>query len=267
MKIRRITQFASLLALHSSWGPEFKWLCNPVLSCHSCALSWFACPIGVFIHYSGYRVFPFLALGMVLLLGIILGRLLCGWVCPFGFLQDLLHKIPSPKFRLPAWSSGLKYVVLVFLVLGFPYVLGEHTRYSFCRVCPAAALQVALPDWVRAGFPVETVAFWMRISILAGVIALAVACSRSFCKALCPIGAILGPLNYLSFWRVKTPPENCLSCRKCDRVCAMDGAPSRRIARGIPPSRSQDCILCYECRDACPVHGKPARGPGRKETV
>ena len=135
---RQSVQFVSLFLLHSSWGPEFKWLCNPVLSCHSCVLAWFACPIGVFVHYSGYHLFPFLAVGTVLLLGVFLGRLLCGWVCPFGLLQDLLYKMPGPKFHMPKWTVNVKYVVLLVTVILLPFFLGEQTMLSFCRWCPAS---------------------------------------------------------------------------------------------------------------------------------
>ena len=128
--LRRAVQTVSLLLLHSSWGPELKSFCLPVMNCHSCALSWFACPIGVYVHYAGYRLFPFLAVGTVLIIGVFLGRFLCGWVCPFGFLQDLLHKIPSPKFRLPRWTAAIKYVVLV--------VMADHDRVQDRPGFPAA---------------------------------------------------------------------------------------------------------------------------------
>ena len=148
---RRLVQVLSLLTLHSSWGPEAKWLCVPVLNCHSCALAWFACPIGVAIHYSGYRLFPLIAAGTILLLGTLFGRLFCGWACPFGFLQDMLHKIPSPKFRLPSWASYTKYLVLLLMVFAFPMFWGENTLFSFCRICPASALQVTIPHAVASG--------------------------------------------------------------------------------------------------------------------
>ena len=127
---RKIALFISTLLPHSSWGPELKWLCNPVLSCHSCVLAWFACPIGVFVHYSGYHLFPLFALGAMLLVGMLVGRLLCGWVCPLGLVPDLLHKIPSHKFVLPDWTAHLKYLVLFLLVFLFPFLWGEQTWLS-----------------------------------------------------------------------------------------------------------------------------------------
>ncbi len=249
---RRAVQFGSLLLLHSSWGPEAKWLCMPVLNCHSCQLAWFACPIGVLVHYAGLHIFPFLAVGTVLLLGVLGGRILCGWVCPFGFLQDMLHKIPSPKFHLPAWTSWLKYLVLAVTVLVLPFLLGAETLFSFCRFCPASALQVTVPGLAAsgiAGVPVMTV---IKLLVLALVLTSVILCSRAFCRVLCPIGAMLAPLNYVSLWKIRTPTQNCRRCVNCREACPEDGRPGDRIAAGIAPNRALDCIVCHECQAACP---------------
>ncbi len=250
---RRAVQFFSLFALHSSWGPEIKWLCNPVLSCHSCALAWFACPIGVFVHYSGYHIFPFLAVGTVLLLGVLIGRLLCGWVCPFGLLQDLLHKLPGPKLKLPSWTGYIKYVVLVMMVFLLPFLFTERTAYSFCRICPASAIQVTLPNLFSAGFAGFNTATAIKLAILALILAAAVVSSRSFCKTLCPIGAMLAPLNFISLWKIRVPTENCVSCGKCETACPQqDAAPAAHIIQGTPPNRDLECIVCHECQTICP---------------
>ncbi|MBU1692432.1 MAG: 4Fe-4S binding protein [Verrucomicrobia bacterium] len=252
MNARRITQTISLLLLNSSWGPELKWFCAPVLNCHSCALAWFACPIGVFIHYAGWRMFPFLAVGIVLLLAVLLGRLLCGWLCPFGLLQDLLHKIPSPKFGLPRWTRWIKYGVLLGLVVLTPYVLGEQTLYSFCRICPTSAIQVTIPNLVRAGFFGLETQTLIKLTILVAVVVLAIFCCRSFCRVFCPLGALLAPLNYISFWTVKTPTVECTVCGRCDALCPVEGKPSLRASKGVAPGRAAKCIACTECRTACP---------------
>jgi ferredoxin-type protein NapH len=249
--IRRLVQTLSLVLLHSSWGPDVKWLCNPVLSCHSCVLSWFACPIGVFVHYAGYHLFPFLALAMVLLIGVLLGRLLCGWVCPFGFLQDLLYKIPGRKITLPAWTGFFRYGVLLLMVVLLPFLFGENTAFSFCRVCPASALQVTIPRFFTAGEIDLNLAMAVKLLILVAVILLAIVSSRSFCKTFCPLGALLAPLNLLSFWTVKLAP-GCVECKQCDKSCPVDGSPSERVRAGKPANRALSCIVCHDCRSACP---------------
>jgi ferredoxin-type protein NapH len=253
--MRRLIQSASLLLLHSSWGAEAKWLCTPVLSCHSCALSWFACPVGVFVHYAGYHVIPLLALGTIALFGVLMGRLFCGWVCPFGFLQDMLHKIPGPKVTLPRWAGAGKYLVLLFMVALIPFLFGELTMYSFCRICPAAAIQVTIPAMIGGGLTTVSTATVVRLGILIGVLLLAVVASRGFCTVFCPIGAMMAPFNHVSFWRVKSG-GSCNACGKCDTVCPTHVHPSERIQRGIDPNRAADCIVCHECTAACTIQAK-----------
>ena len=254
---RTVVLLLSFIALHSSWGPEFKWLCNPVLSCHSCVLAWFACPVGVFVHYSGYHIFPFVALGTVAAVGALVGRLLCGWVCPFGFLQDLLYKITTPKFEMPRWTANLKYLVLLLMVFLFPFLWGEQTWFSFCRICPAAALQVSLPSAIMDGISSISTATLIRFAFLGGFIWLAIYSSRSFCKTFCPIGAFLAPFNFISLWIVKPPRDACISCIKCDKTCGVNVQPSLRLSRQIPPNRHLDCIVCHDCQDACSSTIKP----------
>jgi polyferredoxin len=222
-----------------------------VLSCHSCALSWFACPIGVFVHYAGYRVFPFFALGTVVLLAVFLGRMLCGWMCPFGLIQDWLQKIPSPKRRLPSSLTRIKYGVLLVTVLIIPFLLGAETPYSFCRVCPASALQVTLPNLVSGGVSALGGANILKLALLLAILGLTVVFSRFFCRVLCPLGALLAPFNAFSYFKVKVPPGDCVFCARCNRICPVDAQPAARIVRGEAPSRSPECIGCNECRTQC----------------
>jgi len=209
--------------------------------------------------YSGYHPFPLVALGTVLLVGALLGRLLCGWVCPFGLVQDWLFRIPSPKIELPGWAAHLKYGVLILFVFLFPFLLGEATWLSFCRICPAAALQVTLPAVISDGLGSVRVATLVRLVVLAGVLALAILSSRSFCKALCPIGALLAPLNFASFWQVKPPRAKCLSCHRCDQSCSLQVQPSVRFAKQLPANRALDCIVCHDCQKACATAVKMAK--------
>ena len=254
---RRTVQTISLILLHSSWGPELKWFCNPVLSCHSCALAYFACPIGVFVHYSGYHLFPFFAIGMVAVFGVLIGRMLCGWVCPFGFLMDLLHKIPSPKFTLPNWTGYTKYLILALTVFLTPYLFGESTLLSYCRLCPASAIQVTIPNLIQNGFGTANAWTFAKLGVLAAIVLLAIMSERAFCKTLCPIAAIMGPFNYLSFWAMKNPgPQPCPGCKLCDKACPTDVQPLTRMAVDIPANRTDDCIVCHDCQNACPAHGR-----------
>ena len=106
-------------------------ICGPVLHCYSCPLAAFACPIGVLANFSAIHVFPFIAVGALLIFGAVLGRFICGYVCPFGFVQDLVGKIPTRKFQLPSWAGTLRYGVLIVFVLAIPFLFGEDHPLFF----------------------------------------------------------------------------------------------------------------------------------------
>jgi ferredoxin-type protein NapH len=132
----------NLLRLHS--------FCSPVFHCYSCPLASFACPIGVIANFSALHMIPFIALGTLLAVGAVAGTLVCGWACPFGFLQDVAAKLPLPKVELPSWTGYTRYAVLVGLVVVVPYQYGERHPLFFCSVCPAGALEAALPNLASA---------------------------------------------------------------------------------------------------------------------
>jgi polyferredoxin len=220
----------------------------------------------VLVHFSGVHLFPLFALGTILLLGALFGRILCGWVCPFGFVQDLLYKVPSRKISLPPWTGYIKYGVLGLGVLAIPFFLGESTLFSFCRICPASALQVSTPNLVIGGVATLNPGVMVKFGVLFGIVALAMTSSRSFCKTMCPIGALVGPLNHLAFWTVKRPMEACTTCRKCDKVCPVDGKPSERLAAGLTANRSSECLVCHDCQAVCPVPDRETRETEQQKT-
>lgn len=99
-------------------------ICSPGFNCHGCSWATAACPIGAIAYGSAVHALPVYAIGFVLAIGALLGRLVCGFACPMGLLQDLLHRIPSPKIHLPRWFRYGKYLALVLLVLLLPWVFG-----------------------------------------------------------------------------------------------------------------------------------------------
>lgn len=134
---------ASRLAGWRWWiqaGFLFAWLdpfmlrmhtvCSPVFHCYSCPLATFACPIGVLANFSAIHLIPFAALGTLIVLGAVLGSFVCGWACPFGFLQDLAHRVPTRKFTLPSWTGYFRYVSLIVLVIAVPFFWARRIRCS-----------------------------------------------------------------------------------------------------------------------------------------
>lgn len=306
--IRNWVQLASTVALNSSLsgGIAAKWFCLPVMNCHACALAWTACPIGVLIHYSGYRIFPFFVAGLLLLFGALVGRLFCGWVCPIGLVQDLLYRIKSRKLELPRWAGWIKYAVLALMVFILPFLFGEDSKGAFCYYCPTSALEVTVPQVIKDRFapappseapgeaaagenapvaPGDAAALpassapalatvvsateattalltgvgpmkMLKLAIMVAVFLASVFYTRFFCRVLCPIGALVAPFNYFSFWRVKPIP--CRGCKACDKACPTDVHPSVRFDAGVAPSRTADCVVCHDCQTACPFLQKAA---------
>ena len=107
-----------------------------------------ACPLGVLVNFSRLGIVPLMTLGILGLVGALGGRILCGWACPFGLLQDLLHRVPTPKFKLPHKLSYTKYFVLLVFVLAVPF-FWPKAPYTFCDGCPSSVLESTIP-WAFA---------------------------------------------------------------------------------------------------------------------
>jgi ferredoxin len=108
-------------------GVRAKGVCVPALNCHGCPWATAACPVGVAAYGSAMHALPAMAVGSMLAVGVLFGRLICGFACPAGWFQDLLHRIPSPKLRLPRWIRWGRYLALALLVVTMPWWLGFGT--------------------------------------------------------------------------------------------------------------------------------------------
>ena len=178
-----------------------KAVCVPVLNCYSCPGALGACPIGSLQAALGgiQRRFPFYVLGLLMLFGIVLGRVVCGLLCPFGLAQDLLHKIPSPKLSVPKKldrpARYLKYAVLLVLVIVLPAFAVTETGVTppyFCEyVCPAGTLGGGIPLLLSNPTLRQAAGalFSWKVLVLAAVAAASVLVQRPFCRYLCPLGA------------------------------------------------------------------------------
>lgn len=233
-------------------GP-WKNFCAPGLNCYSCPAATFACPIGAMQAVAGDRKYSisFYVLGFILALGVLFGRMICGFLCPFGLLQELLRKIPLPKLKLPAWMRYIKYAVLLIFVILLPIVNVDYTgtgKPAFCEfICPAGTLEGGLP--LLATHPELRSAlgalFWNKLVILILVLISCCTIYRCFCKVLCPLGAIYGLLNKISLYQLKIDKHQCIHCGRCADICEMDVDP-------VNNCRSAECIRCGKCAAACP---------------
>lgn len=229
-----------------------KSVCVPGLNCYSCPGAIGSCPIGSLQNaLSAYKFrFPYYVVGFLLFFGALFGRLICGFFCPFGLLQDLLHAIPFPvkrkSFRGERWLRCVKYVVLIMLVIVLP-VCVKLTPF-FCKyVCPsgtASGILLALGD--TSLFQVFGSLFAWKACILGMIVAASIMMARPFCKYLCPLGAIYGPLNKVSLYHLECDASKCVGCGKCQSVCDMCVDPSKE-------PNSMECIRCLKCVHECPV--------------
>lgn len=232
-------------------GP-LKSVCVPGLNCYSCPGAVGACPIGSLQSFlSGLRIrIPYYIVGLLLFFGAVLGRAVCGFLCPFGFLQELLNKIPGvPKrdhFRLDRPLRRLKYAVLVLLVVVLP-LLYPLTPF-FCKyLCPsgtlAGILLAARDSMVRA--QLGGIFLW-KFFVLLWVAAACLVIYRPFCKYLCPLGAIYGLFNRFALYRTHLDADKCIHCGSCAKACRMCVDPSKT-------PDSAECIRCGDCARACPA--------------
>lgn len=230
----------------------FQWhsVCFPVLNCHSCPISIFACPIGVIGQFSGVGLIPLSVIGGIALAGLVAGRILCGWACPFGLVQDLLYKVPYVKFQMPRWTRFIKYGVFLGLVIAVPVFFSTSFPLYFCRLCPVATVESAIP-WAIINGTTDLIGLSVRLVILFVLIILVMGHRRFFCKVICPLGACLSLFNRFA---AIFPQRNadCIDCGTCNRACPMETKRGENQF-GVYDDRVEECISCLECQKKCPT--------------
>ena len=250
-----------------------KAVCVPGLNCYSCPAASGACPIGSFQAVVGSSKFSFsyYITGFLILLGVLLGRFICGFLCPFGWFQELLHKIPTKKISTKKLKplTYIKYAVLLFMVVLMPMLITNDVGMGdpfFCKyLCPQGVLEGAIPlaavnSGIRAAL--GTLFSW-KLGILITVIVLSVLFYRPFCKWLCPLGAFYALLNKVSLFGMKVDKHKCVSCGKCAKACKMDVDVTKA------PDHTE-CIRCGMCVRACPTKAVSFRygfGNGKETTT
>ena len=234
-----------------------KKVCVPGLNCYSCPAASGACPIGALQTVAGSAKygFSYYITGILILLGVLLGRFICGFLCPFGWFQELLHKIPTKKFSTKKLKclTWIKYAVLLVTVFLLPALAVDDVGMGdpfFCKyICPQGVLEGAIPlSIVNSGIRSALGAlFAWKFSILIAVIAVSVLFYRPFCKWLCPLGAFYALLNKVSLFQMKVDTGKCVICGKCAKACKM------AVDVTKTPNHTE-CIRCGMCVRACPTN-------------
>lgn len=234
-----------------------KFVCLPGMNCYSCPGALGACPIGSLqatLNAREYKISMYVV-GLLVAFGTLLGRFVCGFLCPFGLIQDLLFKIPFVKKirRLPG-EKGLRWLRFVFLgvfVILLPMFVIDITGLGepwFCKwICPVGTLEGGIP-LVLLNYAMRSAAgfiFKWKIVILLLTLFSSIIIYRPFCRYVCPLGAVYGIFNKISFYRFKIDPLKCTRCGACQKTCKLD------IPVYETPD-SMDCIRCGDCETACP---------------
>ena len=239
-------------------GPS-KAVCVPGLNCYSCPGALGSCPIGSFQAVVSDRDYgmTFYILGFLTLVGALMGRFVCGFLCPFGLFQDLLHKIPNKwKIRIVPGDRFLKYtkylILAVFVILLPMFLVNDFGQGDpwFCKyICPSGTCMAGWPlgvlnEGIRGA--IGWLFLWKSF-LLVGIIILSVIIYRPFCRYLCPLGAVYGLFNNYSLYRFQVDSKTCIKCGKCQAVCPINIAVYQR-------PNSAECIRCGRCLMVCPTH-------------
>lgn len=239
-------------------GP-IKKLCVPGLNCYSCPGALGACPIGAMqaVIGSWNFKFAFYVAGFLMFIGAVVGRFACGWLCPFGLIQDLLHKVPFPKkigtFKGDRMLRKLKYIIFLVFVLLLPLflvdVLGQGAPY-FCKlICPAGTLEGGIP-LVLLNKAMRSALGWLYVwknVLLVITVIISMIIYRPFCKYICPLGAVYSVFNPIAVFRYRVDKDKCVDCGACSRVCKMNIDPVKEV-------NHPECIHCGQCKKVCGVH-------------
>ncbi|MCR5605453.1 MAG: 4Fe-4S binding protein [Treponema sp.] len=236
---------------------DSKRLCVPGMNCYSCPGALGACPIGSLqatLNARQYKISLYVV-GLLVVFGTFLGRFICGFLCPFGLIQDLLNKIPFiKKIRVLPGERFLRYFRFVFLaifVLLLPAFIVDFTGLGepwFCKwVCPVGTLEGGIPLVLLNSAMRGAAGFIFRWKLVILILTLfsSIIIYRPFCRYVCPLGAIYGFFNKISFYRFKIDETKCTKCGACQKICKLD-------IKVFENPNSMDCIRCGECKAACP---------------
>ena len=247
---------------------SLKNVCVPGLNCYSCPGALGSCPIGSLQNAIGavYYKISFYVIGFLILMGALFGRFICGWLCPFGLIQELLYKIPTRKIRKARAFQPLKYLkyaVLAVFVIALPlaiYLQSGLASPAFCKfICPAGTLEAGVP-LVLMNESLQAAIGWLfswKLLLLVVTIVSAVMIYRPFCRFVCPLGAIYALFNKISVFGLRFEAHQCTNCGACARACKMEINPSKT-------PDSAECIRCGDCVKVCPTAALKFGTPNKK---
>ena len=195
------------------------------------------------IHPSALVVFL-----IICLTALIVKKGFCSWVCPIGLLSDFLAKVHSIFFKkkvslpLPAdlVLRSIKYVLAGFFIWNIFYKM------------PISSIEQFIHSPYNRFADIKMLHFFTNISntsliVISLLFFLSFIIPYFWCRYLCPYGAVLGTLSFLSIGKIKRDPSHCTDCGRCEKKC-----PGLIKIRQKESIRSSECTACMDCIKNCP---------------
>ena len=237
---------------------DLKYVCVPGMNCYSCPGALGSCPIGALqstLSSREYKISLYV-FGLISLFGVIFGRFICGFLCPFGLIQDLLFKIPFVKkvrkLKGEKILRSIRFMILAVFVIILPMFIIDITGLGkpwFCKyICPVGTLEGGIPLVLMNESLRSAIGFLFKwkVAILIAILFFSIIIYRPFCRYICPLGAIYGIFNKISFVRYRVDKSKCTKCGLCQKKCELN-------IKVYENPNSIDCIRCGKCMESCPV--------------
>ena len=224
--------------------------------------------VGFATAVSTHTIYRWLWRGMwILVPTLLLGRVFCNWVCPYGSLHQFvgwLFNIRRNKENMDVnryrYIYQLKYYVLAIMIvlavfgslqIGLLDPICMLTRSIVVAIMPGADWiggELGMPMLISSpAAPAQRVfsGAWFVGIILVGLVGMNLLIPRFFCRVLCPLGAFLGVLSRFALWRIDRDLTKCTDCDLCLRNCEGASDPHQAL-------RKSECFVCFNCIDDCP---------------
>jgi len=286
--LRFLSQISSFIVLNLGvFGVPILPLLLPVVECTSIDSKIALCNFGVLLRnfslaWEVSPLFPLASISMFILFGAVFGRALCGWVCPLGLVQDLIMKVTERVSdvrdilaeKTHYMLTSMKYIVLlvslapvisISLAFGLNRILGRKYAYAlgvcgqapYCIICPVPVIFSTIPSIAGTllnGSPLPSMPFTIYIALAFFVVFLGASIlgKRSWCRYLCPLGALMSLFNRFSLLHITKEQHKCTAfCRGHQKDCVETCSMGIKVYENQNPSASPECIYCYECSDSC----------------